>query len=95
MKKMTKDTAENRLKAIEILVGGDYGLDAEWYSHFSKKLKSLSREQLEGFVIEFGKIITDCYILSHGFNSVCCKGKGEETMELLLGEDLNNSKIVL
>jgi len=94
MKKMTKDTAENRLKAIEILVGGDYGLDAEWYSHFS--VKSLSRGKLEEFVIEFGKIITDCYILSHGFNSVCCKGKGEETMELLLsGEDLNNPKIVL
>ena len=78
-----EDTAENRLKAIEMLVGGDYGLDAEWYSHFSKKLKGLSREKLEEFVVEFGKIITNVYILSHGGNSECCKGKGKEIIELL------------
>jgi len=77
-------TTEDRLKAIEILVGGDYGLDAEWYSHFEKKTKALSREKIEEFVIEFGKIITNVYIISHGGNSECCKGKGEEIVSLLL-----------
>ena len=39
-------TTEDRLKATEILVSGDYGMDAEWYSHFEKKTKALSRKKL-------------------------------------------------
>ena len=87
-----KDTAENRLKAIEVLVGGDYGLDAEWYNHFSKR--NLSREKIEDFVVEFGKIITNCYVISHGFNSKCCKGKGKEMMEFLLQDEVIRYKEV-
>ena len=79
-------TIKDRLKAIEVLVGGDYGLDAEWYSHFEKRTKQLSREKLEEFVIEFGKIITNVYVISHGGNSECCKGKGKEIVDLLLNE---------
>ena len=77
-------TTEDRLKAIEILVGGDYGQDADWYSCFEKKTKALSREKLEEFVIEFGKIITNVYVISHGGNSKCCEGKGAELVSNLL-----------
>ena len=80
---MKKDTVENRLRAIEAVVGGDYGMDAEWYSHFSNRRKKLSREKLEEYVEEFGKMITICYLLAHGGNSECCKGKGKEYLEIL------------
>ena len=77
-------TIKDRLKAIEILVGGDYGMDAEWYSHFEKRTKELSREKLVDFVVEFGKIITSVYVISHGGNSKCCGGMGKEIVESLI-----------
>ena len=79
-----RDTAKNRLRSIEVLVSGDCAMDAEWYSHFSRRLKSLSREKLEEMLVEFGKIITNCHTVSHGYNSKCCKGQGKEIMDSLL-----------
>ena len=87
-KDMKKEiTTKDRLEAIEILVGGDSGLDAELYSHFEGKTKGLSREKLEEFVVTFGKIITNVLIISHGGVSECCKGKNEEIVKALLKND--------
>lgn len=84
--KIIKDNARNRLRAIEEIVNGDYSLDAEDYEHNPERLKDMSREGLQKLTAIFGQMITDCYILSHGYNSKCwcCKGKGRELMETLL-----------
>jgi hypothetical protein len=81
-----KDTAKNRLKAIESLVGGGCGLDAEWDYAFPEELKKYTRKGLEKQLSLYGKVITDIYILSHGFNSKCCKGKGYEMLKPLIDE---------
>jgi hypothetical protein len=73
-----KDTAKTRLQAIEGLVGGDYGLDAEWAVAFAQSIKKASRKDLEKAVVDFGRIINDCYVIAHGWNSKCCRGKGKE-----------------
>ena len=81
---MKKDTSLNRLKAIETLVGSDFGLDAEWYSAFPEKMKGLSRKRLEEMIVDFGKTITDCYVISHGFVAKCCKGRHFKDVKDLL-----------
>jgi hypothetical protein len=84
--KVIKDTANNRLKAIELLLTCCGGEDIE-YNCLPKIIKKLPRKELEESLKTANKLLIDSYKLSHGFVSRCCKGKGRELMKALLKEN--------
>jgi hypothetical protein len=47
------------LEAIERLVGGDFGLDMEWYIHDDRVKRKNKR------LLEAAKIITEIYLIAH------------------------------
>lgn len=69
----TKDTAKNRLEAIEYITSEN---NINMVVHDKKYLSKIKREKLEILLINASKLIDDVYILAHGYVSKCCKGKG-------------------
>lgn len=79
-KKVIKDTAKNRMRAIEAIVAGSTNIDITVTVATLKESK-IKRSTLERLLVEADKMLTDVFYLSHGYNSSCCKGSGSALIE--------------
>lgn len=77
-----KDSASKRIKAIEVLVGGDVAFDIDAWRYGINKIKT--KEDALKMLKDASEIIGNVYKLSHGWNSKCCKGSGAHLIEPLL-----------
>ncbi len=53
------------LEAIERLVGGDFGLDMEWYSTSTPKNRNKDPKWLQENLLEAAQLITKIYMIAH------------------------------
>lgn len=67
------------LEAIERLVGGDFGMEMEWYAHFHAKDRDI--HWLKTNLRIASRLISEIYCISHAENSKGCKHEDWEKIK--------------